>query len=839
QIRPATENLSPFDFYYRVLAADGTEKIVHVRGEVLVDKTTGTAYKMVGTVQDVTERQTLIRNLKRNEELYKQAQAIAHLGNWSWDVGNNYVDWTDEVYRIYGLVPQSERMEYNRYLSFIHPDDVEKVTSNIQQCLHSHQPYDFYHRIILDDGTIKTVHSKGEALLDKNGVPYKLIGTAQDETERQALIQKLQESDELYKQAQAIAHIGNWTFYIADGKMIWSDELFRIFGMEPRSENLTWETYIERIHPEDRQHIGKLIEQAIINKAPFESYHRNQWHDGSIRTVHSRGELLLGEKGEFLGFFGTTQDVTDQQFIEQKLRENQNFIQKIADATPSIIASYNVNTGKYRFISKGLQKLLGYEPEQVMQEGVTFFASIIHPDDIGPMMEKNTKALEFANSGSADENNTIVEFKYRMRHKRGYYRWFHTFETIFDRNSEGKVEHVLNISIDISERMEAEEKILEQEYFIKHIADASPTILYLFDVKSGAVIYINKEIDSVLGYVPEEIIALGSRAIPLLYHPVDAIKMKERLQEYNDDNHPKSLFQFECRMKHKDGNWRWLLVREIVFKRTVDGKISEVLGAALDITERREIEEKLFHQTIELKQSNKSLEEYAYVASHDLKEPLRKISTFGDRLYTTSQTALDNESRNYLEKIISSSKRMQQMINDLLAVSMITGNKEFEMFSLKTILDDVIQTLDYKIEENQAVIQTDHLPEAYIVPSQFRQLFQNLLSNSLKFIRPGTVPQISVTHQYVSPSEVKSFNLSKAGKYLQIHFRDNGIGFEKQFTEKIFTIFQRLHSRSEYDGTGIGLAICRRITENHGGTIIARSEPNNGSIFTIIIPHII
>ena len=176
------------------------------------------------------------------------------------------------------------------------------------------------------------------------------------------------------------------------------------------------------------------------------------------------------------------------------------------------------------------------------------------------------------------------------------------------------------------------------------------------------------------------------------------------------------------------------------------------------------------------------------------------------------------------------------MINDLLSVSMITGNKEFERVSLKAILDDVIQTLDYKIEENKAVVECDRLPEANIVPSQFRQLFQNLLSNSLKFVRPGVAPHVSITHKYLNPGEVKTYNLAKANKYLQINFKDNGIGFDKQFTERIFTIFQRLHTRSEYEGTGIGLAICRRITENHGGTITAKGEPNKGSIFTIIIP---
>lgn len=836
QIRHAIENQSSFDFYHRIITKDRFEKILHARGEVLVDPKNGNAYKMVGTVQDVTEKQSLIRNLKYNEQLYKQAQSIAHLGNWSWDIAENRIEWTDELYRIYGLNPYTDVLDYKKYLSFIHPDDLGKVTSAIQTCLETHEPYDFYHRIILENGTIKSIHSKGEALLDKKGSPYKLVGTGQDATERQALIQNLQLSDTLYKQAQAIAHIGNWTYQFADQKMTWSEELFRIYGLEPNSIEISHKAFLDLIHPDDRARIAKFLNEASQNPKAFELYHRNLCPNGNVRTVHVKGEVLLDDKMNVTGIFGTTQDVTEQQLIEHQLRQNQNFIQKIADATPSIIASYNVNTGVYSFVSKGVQQLLGYDPEKPLEEGTSFFMNLVHPEDLPVIMDRNKFAMEAANASAEKDNNTIIEFKYRMRHKNGNYRWFHTFGTIFDRNPEGRVENVLNISIDITDRMEAEEKILEQEYFIKHIADASPTILYLFEVKSGSVLYINKEIDSVLGYVPEEIILLGPRAIPELYHPSDALKMKDRLREYNDPEHPKSLFQFECRMKHKNGEWRWLLVREIVFKRTVDGKISEVLGAALDITERRDMETKLFHQTIELEQSNKSLEEYAYVASHDLKEPLRKISTFGDRLFSTSHEALDNEGRNYLEKIISSSKRMQQMINDLLSVSMITGNKEFESFSLKTILDDVIQTLDYKIEENKAIIKSDRLPKARIVPSQFRQLFQNLLSNSLKFTREGETAQVHITHTYLKPSEVEEYNLTKANKYLQIDVKDNGIGFDKQFAEKIFTIFQRLHTRSQYEGTGIGLAICRRITENHGGTIFARSEPNKGSTFTIIIP---
>ncbi|RYZ56141.1 MAG: hypothetical protein EOP49_01160 [Sphingobacteriales bacterium] len=179
---------------------------------------------------------------------------------------------------------------------------------------------------------------------------------------------------------------------------------------------------------------------------------------------------------------------------------------------------------------------------------------------------------------------------------------------------------------------------------------------------------------------------------------------------------------------------------------------------------------------------------------------------------------------------------MQSMISDLLSVSVISGNKAFESYSLKSIVEEVRQTLEYKIEESGAVIKTDDLPAANVVPSQFRQMFLNLVSNSLKFSKEKGTPEIRVTHKYLFPREVAEYNLAKAAMYLRIDVTDNGIGFDNQFSSKIFAIFQRLHGKTEYEGTGIGLAICRKIAENHGGTITANGYPGKGATFTIIIP---
>jgi light-regulated signal transduction histidine kinase (bacteriophytochrome) len=296
------------------------------------------------------------------------------------------------------------------------------------------------------------------------------------------------------------------------------------------------------------------------------------------------------------------------------------------------------------------------------------------------------------------------------------------------------------------------------------------------------------------------------------------------------------MHQFEGRIKSRTGEWKWLLTREVVFKRDDTGKAMQVLGSALDITDRKEMEGSLSKKNLELEQSNANLEEFAYVASHDLQEPLRKISIFGDRLLVNHADHLNEDGRLFLQKIVDSSKRMQAMINDLLSVSLISGNKSFEYYSLKTVLNDVLQTLEFKIEARHAKITVDDLPTAHIIPSQMRQLFQNLISNSLKFVAKDRNPEIRITQSQVKQDDIIKYNLHHGNQYIRIDVKDNGIGFENEYATKIFTIFQRLHGKAEYEGTGIGLAICKKIVENHEGVIFAGGQPGLGSVFSIIIP---
>jgi two-component system sensor kinase FixL len=256
-----------------------------------------------------------------------------------------------------------------------------------------------------------------------------------------------------------------------------------------------------------------------------------------------------------------------------------------------------------------------------------------------------------------------------------------------------------------------------------------------------------------------------------------------------------------------------------------------------DISRRKRVEESLREASGKLLHSNRELESFATVASHDLQEPLRKIQTFGERLQVSCGATLGEEGLGYLGRMIDAASRMRTLIQDLLALSRVSAKSEpLAPVDLDRVGQEVIADLELRILQSGARVEIGPLPTIDADALQMRQLLQNLIGNALKYRRPEVPPVVKVSSSYHSASGARDETEAGAGGMCQISIEDNGIGFDEKYLDRIFNPFQRLHGRDRYEGSGIGLSICRRIVERHGGTITARSVPGHGSAFIIRLP---
>jgi two-component system sensor kinase FixL len=277
--------------------------------------------------------------------------------------------------------------------------------------------------------------------------------------------------------------------------------------------------------------------------------------------------------------------------------------------------------------------------------------------------------------------------------------------------------------------------------------------------------------------------------------------------------------------------------------RDADGdgqKITGILVVTRDLTRQRQAEEarrtaeqQIHDYTIQLERSNAELERFASVASHDLQEPLRKIQAFGDRLRQKYEALLPEAGRDYINRMLEAAKRMQDLINDLLMFSRLTTKEQrFSPVNLQKILTGVLSDLEVRIEESEARVEFGELPRIEADPVHMRQLFQNLISNAIKFHRPDQPAVVKIAAE-ILPTTGKA---DKRPAMLRLTFSDNGIGIEPKYHDRIFGIFERLHSRGKYEGTGVGLAVCRKICDQHGGSIRVESGPDGGSTFIAELP---
>lgn len=375
------------------------------------------------------------------------------------------------------------------------------------------------------------------------------------------------------------------------------------------------------------------------------------------------------------------------------------------------------------------------------------------------------------------------------------------------------------------------------ETLAPQIADFFPAIVYIYDVESQKLSYANPKFSEQLGHALINENSSGEVIREIIFKD-DFERVHQAIEKICSDSED-NTFQCPCRLNHQEDGYRYYDMSITVIKRNVFGKAILLLFVAQDITDKIKGKEEQEQSIRNLNRSNKDLEEFAYVASHDLQEPLRKISMFSERLKQKLASALDQESESFIDRIIASSNNMRVLIDNLLEFSRINrGSDNYTLISLDTVLDQVRLELELKIEETGSHIQiATPLPSIQAGASQMKQLFCNLLSNAIKFRKSNVPAVVTITSQKLTRDEKKLLKLPAQCAFYKIEVQDNGIGFEAEYADTIFQIFQRLHGKSEYPGSGIGLAICKKIVDNHNGRIFAHSEPEKGTTFTIVLPE--
>ena len=418
-------------------------------------------------------------------------------------------------------------------------------------------------------------------------------------------------------------------------------------------------------------------------------------------------------------------------------------------------------------------------------------------------------------------------FKYPDRLGKGMTYWDWSLHPV--KREGGEVMGLILSLVDVTRRKRAEEEIKVRNKRFQDLLEQNLDGFIRMDML-GYIVESNPAFRNMVEYTEDELKSLSNKDLT----PVGWVKKEERV--FNGLLNSKHTSTYEKEYISKNGNTIPVEI-SLYLTRDDQGNPTEMCAFVRDISEKKETEEEIQGYISRLEQSNRELSEFAYVASHDLQEPLRKIQTFGDRLIKKYTADLSETGRDYLERMVGAATRMRNLIEALLSYSRISSQgKQFTPVDLNTVLMDVMSNLEERIEATGAKLEITELPVIEGDYTQILRLMQNLIGNALKFHQEGVKPLIRICYR-IKQKKSKLRRKSRSERtFCEIYVQDNGIGLEKDYQNEIFAPFQRLHGRSEYEGVGMGLAICRRIVERHEGAISVESQAGKGSTFKITLP---
>jgi PAS domain S-box-containing protein len=496
-------------------------------------------------------------------------------------------------------------------------------------------------------------------------------------------------------------------------------------------------------------------------------------------------------------------DITARKDAEAALREGEERFRRTFELAGSGLAHVSLD-GRFLRMNPRLCEILGYTEKELAGLSVK---DISHPEDRDAADGPRARVIR----GEIDS----ARLEKRYQRKDGSVVWLSVVIAL-ERDAAGRPLYAISVLDDITGRKHTEAALRDSEARFRSTFELAASGIAHVSL-DGRFLRVNRPLCGILRFREDELIG---RSVKEISHPDDRdVTDAQRAQVRAGE---RESVRFEKRYIRKDGSTVWVSLG-VALVRGAGGAPQYEIAMFDDITERKQAEAALHEAHEELKRSNSDLEQFAYVASHDLQEPLRMVSSYTQLLGRRYGEKFDADAKEFMAYIVDGAARMQQLIQDLLAYSRVgTKDKDFKPVELAKPLRRAIANLKAAIDESGAAVTHDPLPTLVADEVQLAQLFQNLVGNALKF-RSASAPRIHV-------------GVSERGGVFEFEVRDNGIGIEPQYFERIFMVFQRLHNKSEYPGTGIGLAICKKVVERHGGQMRVESKPGEGSAFIFTLP---
>ena len=576
----------------------------------------------------------------------------------------------------------------------------------------------------------------------------------------------------------------------------------RFFGVEPGTTAGKWSlaelgSDTETIDIWSRQY--RASEQS---SAPVRFEHRQRTSTGERWLSATVSAIGKGDSGR-TRFCYVAEDVTERKQSEEALRRSEAFLGKVLDSSLNGVYVYDFERGLNVFINRQYTVLTGYSREQIDGMRADQYSDLFHPDDRAAIAA-HLKEVSRAADGQ------VAELEYRFRRSDGLWIWCLSRDAVFARNPAGEVTQSIGSFVDITARKEAEIALADSEARFRTLAESMPQLVWTCTA-DGLCDYLSTQWVAFTGMPASR--QLGYDWLSCL-HPDDR---PGTIARWHAALESRAAYDAEFRIRRYDGVYRWFKSRANPHHR--GGKIVGWFGTCTDIEDQKRTEE-------DLRRANVDLEQFAYSASHDLQEPLRNVAVYSQLISKRYASRLDGDATQFLEFIVEGAHRMSYLVTDLLEYTRAgapNDDEPLKQTEAETALAQSVASLSRTIEEWKGVVTHDVLPAVYIRSSHLQQLFQNLISNALKYRKDGEAPRVHVSAE-------------RQDSAWRFSIADNGIGIAPEFHHKIFGVFKRLHS-GKYAGTGIGLAICQKIAERYGGRIWVESQVGSGSVFYFTIPH--